>query len=1061
MNNLQCSPASPCCANKHFPPFYFLFFLLLTSLSFFPSVLIAQQQRQISGTVSDDAGERLRGVTVGVKNRAASTQTDSVGRFRIEAPDGATLVFTYIGKQTRELQLGNANNYPVVLANDSKSLEEVIVSTGYMTQRKVDVTGAISVVNRNDFVKTPSANVMRSLQGKVPGLLIGTDGNPAENVGIQIRGISSIGNSAPTLIVLDGQPVNINLRDINPNDIESMQVLKDAASASIYGSRAAGGVILINTRKGRKGVTSVTYDGYVGVSQITGIPKMMSSEDYGRGLWQATVNDGDDPTAIQIYSYDWGFDQNGVPVLNGITPREWLNEAQTMPSSNTNWFEAGTRNGLQQNHQLTISGGGERMTSLFSLNYYNNQGTQLTSFFRRLAARFNNDYELIKGRVTIGENLTLTNLRLRDVNSTYGFLVMPPNIPVYANDGSWGGVAMPLGMDDYNNPVRQLKIGEDNIPNFVKVLGTAYINAKILNNLTFRSQFGIDYSMWYERRIDRAWEEAGGKSFDINGVTQVNYHNIGQTWTNTLTYNLKFGENRFDILGGIETYKFLNENMEGYRSGLLLETRDYAYLSGATGENRRFSGGSDNNQNRNLVSYFGKINYSFAGKYLLSGTIRRDGASVFGENKRFGTFPAVSAGWRINSEKFMKRYDWIDELKLRASWGQNGNSAPLGMGKLVTIYLPDVNGTSYPIAGNPSGSIPSGYIRSSVGNADLQWETTTQIDFGVDFSLFNNKVSGSFDWFNKKTANILFLPPYIAAMGEGAYRWVNAADMTNKGIEVLLSYGNSSRDFSYRLTLNASTYRNKVISLPDNVRYAYGGNGLLDDILGRPLNSYYGLVADGIFKTQEEVDNSPQQSGKGVGRIRYRDLDGDGSINEIYDKTWLGSRDPDLMAGLNVELTYKNFDLTFFIQGFFGNEMYNNWKEMSDFWNISVQNDRNHPYRLTGAWTPNNPNADIPALSRRDANGEKRLSSYYIENGSYIKMRTLDIGYNFPDRIASKMGMTRLRLYISGQNLFLLKKNWGKDKFTGLDPEFREPTVNDGFRYPMPRVGYFGVNVSF
>ena len=328
--------------------FLFSFFLLLTSLSFSPLDLIAQQARQISGTVSDDAGERLPGVTVSVKNQAASTQSDSTGRFRIQAPTGATLVFTYVGKQTRELQVGNANNYPVVLAGDSKSLEEVIVSTGYMTQRKVDVTGAISVVNRNDFVKTPSANVMRSLQGKVPGLLIGTDGNPAENVGIQIRGITSIGNAAPTLIVLDGQPVNINLRDINPNDIESMQVLKDAASASIYGSRAAGGVILINTRKGRKGITSVTYDGYVGVSQITGIPKMMSSEDYGRGLWQATVNDGDDPSASKFIV------MTGVTIamvfqyLNGITPREWLNEAQTMPSPNTNWFEAGTRDGCNR-----------------------------------------------------------------------------------------------------------------------------------------------------------------------------------------------------------------------------------------------------------------------------------------------------------------------------------------------------------------------------------------------------------------------------------------------------------------------------------------------------------------------------------------------------------------------------------------------------------------------------------------------------------------------------------------------------------------------------------------
>ena len=1054
MNNLQCSTAPPCCANKHFLPFSFFVFLLLTLLSLVPSGLIAQQPRQVIGTVSDDAGERLSGVTVGVKNSSNSTQTDSLGRFQLTVgSNDKTLVFTYVGKKRREMSIASSRQYNAVLESDSKTLEEVIVSTGYMTQRKADLTGAITVINRSDFVKTPSSNVMRSLQGKVPGVMITTDGNPAENVGVRVRGITSL-NSSDALIVLDGQPVTINLRDINPNDIESIQILKDAASASIYGSRAAGGVILVNTRKGRRGETRVTYEGYVGASKITGVPDMLSGEEYGRQIWQATVNDGDDPSAaIQIYNYDWGFDRNGIAVLNGITPREWLNESQTMPSANTNWFDKGTRTGLQQNHQLTIMGGGERLTSLFSLNYYNNEGTQITSFFKRIAARFNNDYQLVKGKVSIGENLTITNLKMRDVNSTYAFLVMPPNIPVYANDGEWGGVAMNLNMDDFGNPIRDLELNKDNKPNFLKVLGTAYLEAKILNNLSFKSQFGIDYSMWYERNIQRKWTEAGGKFNEINGVTQVNWHNVGQTWTNTLTYNLKFGQNNFDILAGIENYKFQNEEVRIYKDGLEIEDREYAFPSTASGERNQFGGGGDA---RTLLSYFGKVNYSFAGKYLLSATIRRDGASVFGENNRFGTFPAFSAGWRISDENFMKHVDFITDLKFRASYGQNGNSAPLVAGKLVNVYAVDVNGTSYPINGNSTGSIPSGFARRSIGNPNLKWETTTQLNFGMDFGLFDNKLTGSFDWFNKKTNDMLFEPPYIGALGEGGFRWVNAADMSNKGFELVLSYGNTKGKFTYRFTTNLSMYENKIQDLPENVKYSYGGNGLLDNVLGRPLNSMYGFVADGIFQNQDEVDNSAEQPGKSVGRIRYKDLDGDGVINDIFDRTWIGVSDPDLMAGLNMEFRYGAFDATIFVQGLFGNDVNTyGWKELSDFWNIGVQNDRNHPKRILSAWTPSNPNTTIPMLSRRDANNEKRFSSYYVENGSYVKVRTIDIGFNFPQRLIDRWEMSRLRVYVSGQNLINFKKNWGSDQFTAGDPE------NPGTGYPLPMTAIFGVNVTF
>lgn len=1014
-------------------------------------LLLNPRQDNVSGKVVDENGLPLPGVSVRIKGSQAGTSTDENGAFSLGASQGDVLEFSFIGYKSRELTVGSEPTLHVALEPDRASLEEVVV-TGYMTQRKADLTGAISVISRDDFVKTPSANVLRSLQGKIPGVYITTDGNPAENVGVQVRGITSL-NSSPPLIVLDGQPVSINLRDINPNDIESIQFLRDAASASIYGSRAAGGVILVNTRKGKKGPARVMYESYVGISKITGVPDMLSAEEYGRALWQATVNDGDDPnTAIQIYDYDWSYNGDGVPVLNSVTPLEWLNEEQTMPSSNTNWFEAGTRTGIQQNHQLTISGGSERLSSLFSLNYYNNQGTQITSFFRRLAARFNNEYELIEGRLTIGENLTLTNLKMREVNSTYGFLVMPPNIPVYDLNGGWGGVAMPLGMDDFANPVRGLIINEDNTPNFMKVLGTAYANLKILDNLSLKTQFGLDYSMWYDRTIQHKWEEAGGKSNPINGVTQNGWQNLGRTWTNTLTYNLELDEHRIDVLGGMETYRFVDESYRGYREDILLEERDYAYLSTATGDRRDLVGGGGEEA---LLSYFGKINYAFASKYLFSATLRYDGASVFGENNRFGTFPAFSAGWRLSEEPFMQNVAFVSDLKLRASWGQNGNSDPLSAGLLVDIYVTDVNGTSYAIGGNATGSIPSGYRRNSLGNPDLKWETTTQTNIGLDFGLFGNKLMGSLDWFNKQTSDMLFAPPYIAALGEGGYRWVNAADMTNKGFELALMWAESRDDFSYSMTANLSGYKNEINSLPENVRYAYGGNGLLDDILGRPMNSYYGLVADGIFKTQEEVDNAPRQPGKGVGRIRYKDLDGDGTINETYDRTWIGVNNPNLLAGLNFAASYKQFDLTVFMQGVFGIDVRNYWKELSDFWNIGVQNDRNHPSRILDAWSPLNPDSDIPAMSRRDANGEKRLSSYFIENGSYVKLRTVDLGYTFPAGVIERLSLSRLRIYVSAQNVFTLKKTWGDDQFTGGDPE------NPGTGYPLPFNAFFGVNVTF
>ena len=1046
---------------KHFN--YYFAFLSILSVFFFiccmDSAFAANdnqsvtQKRAVTGVVTEkETGSALIGVSVYVKGTSSGIVTDVDGKYLINVESNtAVVVFTYLGKKTTEVTVGDQKTINVQMENDENALQEVVVQTGYMTQKKADLTGSLALADAKDIEKNPLANVMKSLQGKLPGVYITSDGNPAENVNIQIRGITSV-NAASPLIVVDGQPVNINFRDINTLDIESIQVLKDAASASIYGSRAASGVILIETKKGKKGALSVNYNCSVGISELQNKPKMLNTAQYGRAIWQATVNDGDDPaTSARMYTFDWNRDANGIPMLKSATPVEWLNSAKTMPSANTDWWNEMTQTGVSTNQQLTVSSGGEKSRSLFSLNYYDNQGTIIYSFFKRYSARMNSDYDLIKDRLKIGESFTVSYLTYNPNSDNYDAIIEPSIIPVHTTDGGWGGTAKELGMDDYNNPVRSVTINKDNNYYFMKALGSAYLDLAILKNLHLKTQFGVDYSDAYNRFVDKSWIEGGGQVNTQNGVDNSQNHTISYTWTNTLTYNFLKGKHNLDFLLGQEMDHYLNDGFESYRSGIYLETRDFGYLSAATGDIRTQNGWGDESS---LLSYFAKANYSFASKYLLSATLRYDGSSKFGKNNRFGTFPAFSGGWRIKNESFLEPVNWLSDLKIRASWGLNGNSN-IPSTALINIYGTSYDQTSYAIAGNENGTLYSGYYKLSTGNPNLKWEATSQTNLGFDFGCFKQQLSGSFDYFIKKTNDMLYQPPYIGSLGEGGYQYINAADLKNTGVELLLSYSNNAKsDFQYTITLNASSFKNEVVSLPENVKNSYG-NGLLDGIIGRPLNSMYGLVADGLFTTKEEVDNSAEQQGKGLGRIRYKDLDGDGQINPTYDRTWIGVSDPDFLAGLNFECRYKGFDFSLFFDGVFGSQVYDQWKVYSDFWNTTVQNDKNHPIRIMDAWSLTNPNSTIPALSRRDENAEAQLSTYYIENGSYIKLRTTELGYNIPKRVLSKIYAQNLRIYCQGSNLLTLKKTWGADRFTGPDPE------NPDYAYRIPLSLTFGINVTF
>lgn len=1015
------------------------------------------QDKIVKGTVTEkETGTPIAGVSVSVKGGDAGTVTSSTGQYEIRVvSDDAVLVFTHAGKIQEERAVAGLLVIDVAMENDVALMEEVYV--GYMVQRKKDLTGAISLATGSDIAKNPSANAMKSLQGKLAGVHITTNGgNPAEGVNVQIRGLSSLSGSVRPLIVLDGMPTeNLNLRDINAADIESIQVLKDAASASIYGARASGGVILIQTRKAKIGQTKVEYSGSYAISKVVQRPTLMNAEQYGEAMFRAYAYDEQvyktPMTLPATYDFTWHRDADGRAVLDAVKPAEFLNADKTVRGSNTNWLDEILQPAALTEHQVTVSKGTDRSKSLFSLGYFNNQGTQIHTFFRKYSIRTNTEYSLLNNRLKVGENLAISYLQYRDANETRWALINPPAVPVYDINGNWAGAA---GFDDFTNPVRVLTDNKDNINHFVKIIGNVFADLDIWKGISARSQFGIDYGNAYNRTLDKEWSETGARNSNgENYVGNGQSHSLSYVWTNTLSYNLNKGKHSFNAVGGIEYTRFVQEGFSARREGVYLEDRNFAHLGVTTGE--KYSLGSSADEYV-YYSLFAKANYAFDQRYLLSATLRRDGSSLFGVNHRYAVFPAFSAGWRISQENFMKDVDFISDLKIRGSWGANGSVQGLPRGYTSTPFTTDYFGTSYPIEGNETGALYSGYRRTWLGNPDLKWETTTQTDLGIDFSLFNYRLSGSFDYYFKKTSDILVQTPYIAAMGEGGEPWINGADMNNRGIEIELGYrSNPEHTFQYGVSANVGTYKTEIVSIPQNVINKYPGNGKEDNVIGRSPNVVYGLVADGIFKTQAEVDAHAEQTGKAIGRIRYKDLDGNGKIEELNDRDYIGVLDPKFFGGITFNFNYQNFDLNIFFQGVFGNKVVNTWKYESDLWNVSVPAHKNHPVRLLGGWYFDNQNADIPAISNSNQNAEARMSSYFVENGSYLKLRNIELGYTLPKRILGQMRAQQFRLYASARNVLTMKKSGGKDGFTSFDPEM------PNYGYLTPAFYTFGLNVTF
>ncbi|MEI6950719.1 TonB-dependent receptor [Paraflavisolibacter sp. H34] len=1033
---------------------------MMLAVSLFATGVWAQEQKITGTIINKNTGEPIPGVTI--KGAKASALSAPDGSFTIAVKQGETLTFSYVGFAAHSLKAAaGLSALKVELEVKPNSLDAVVV-TGYTRERKKDMTGAVAVVDVDDMRKQATANPIKGLQGQVAGMVVTSNGAPGGPATVRIRGVGTLNNNDP-LLIIDGVPSKGGMHELNPADIETMQVLKDASSASIYGSRAANGVIVITTKRGKAGRLSVKANAYTSVSDYASKMEVLNAGGYGQALWQAAVNSGRDPNSNNVaYRFDWDVDANGTPVLKKIILPEYLDGGKTLKTADTDWFREVARKGVIQNYDLNVSNGNEKGSYLLSLGYFDNKGIVKTTDFKRLSLRLNSDYKLLNNRLTIGQNLSVNRTRevvMADGGTLNLALQVLPVIPVRTADGKgWGG---PWGgMNDRQNPVRLLEDNKQNHYNFIRAFGNVYADLQLVKGLNFRTNYGLDFGDYYKRNLRKKYQ-SGYLQNDVNRLDIGESRSVKQNWSNTLNYVLNRGRHRADLLAGTEYFNQFETNFWASREGFDIEDPAYTYMDAGT--SKKDNGGGANEYS--LFSYFGKANYSYDGRYLASVTLRRDGSSRFGRNNRFGTFPAFSLGWRLSEEAFVKNSAVsrvLSDLKLRYGWGKTGNQE-IDNNAIYSIYLTDYaggdptwnisRGTAYDITGAGTGSLPSGYRKIQNGNDNLRWEASAMHNWGLDFGLWNNHLTGSAEYFIKTTDDILISPPYLAVLGEGGAQFVNGASMENRGFEFATTYnGKLGKDLSFSATANISTYRNKITRLPDAVINSYGGNGKEDNILGRPLGSFYGYIADGLFRSQKEVDDHAVQTGKGVGRLRYRDLDGNGEVdNGEHDRTWIGSPHPDFTYGLNLGVEYKNFDVSVLLQGVQGIDVVNEQKYATDFWSIQ-ETGSNKGLRLLNAYHPvTNPASTIPMLAYSDENRESRFSTYFVENGSYLKLRNAQLGYTFSKSLLQKVKIQNLRAYIGGDNLLLLMKS---KSFTGADPE------SPAYGYPNPRVFTAGINLS-
>jgi TonB-linked SusC/RagA family outer membrane protein len=1026
------------------------------------------QSRIITGTVSDNSSKPIDGVTIVVVESQKSTLSDANGKFRIAVENGQSVRFSYVGAKPILITItADTKALNVVFKDAENTLNEVVV-TGYTSERKKDLTGAVAVVDLAPVKNNSSGNTMQALQGRVAGLFIEKDGSANGSTSrILIRGANTLGNNNP-LYIIDGIPTTRPevFQNLSPSNIASVQVLKDASSESIYGSRASNGVIIVTTKNGGNTQDKVQFQFNNSTSfqsEKSSRFKMLNSADRGRALWQASVNDGQDPAAGygDIYAFNWNNDYNN-PVLSSVVPKPFVGGDPNTPAGDTDWQSVLYKTAVVYNNDFTAAIGNKN--SSLQINFGNIKNTGLVRFtkYGRTTGSINAITHAFNNKAAFGVNLKITNsnetLTTRDLggaSTTFLAVTLAPTIPVYQKDGVTYAGESGAGYSDRNNPLHMQDLAKWNNANRLNTFGNVFLEIQPIKNLYFKSNFGADNSTYLSKVITPTFTE-GALNRTTNSLFFDQNHYLSTTLSNTIRYNYDLNaNNHFKILVGTEYIKTFTDFQTTLKQGYAIQTEDYFTLDAGTG-NTIVTGRSTGNS---LFSQFGRLDYNYASKYLVSVTVRRDGSSRFGANNQYGIFPAASIGWKIDQEGFMKSSTIFSELKLRAGIGRVGNQE---IGDLSRYALYDTRygtsqnqltpgfweqymnvGTAYSLSGANTGSLPSGFVQTQAENPALKWETTDEINAGLDFAILNDRISGSFDYFTRKTTGILITPPIASALGEGQSKTINGASKTNKGWEFLVTYhGQQSGDFNYNVTLNFSHFRDKITDLPENVRPAYPGN-IANTIIGHSQFDIFGYKTNGLFQSQAEVDAAPTQIGAGPGRIRYVDVNQDGKI-DANDQTWIGTTLPSLECGARIDLTYKKFDLSIFGSGVAGRKGF----DVYTLYNNLMHSRENVGPGVFDGWTPQHTNTNVPALTLKDNNNEGRTSDYFIVNTSYFKLRNIQIGYT----ITPKAVFTRLRVFAMAENVFTLKnKNY-------LSPD---PERIDLDPVPIPRVFSFGVNASF
>lgn len=991
--------------------------LILTLL--FTLHLSAQNKRTITGTILDEKGESIIGASVAVKGTANGTITDIDGKFSLDVNENDILAITYVGFLAQEIPVTGKSNLQITLKENAEMLDEIVV-VGYGVMRKRDLTGAVSSIDSKSMQDKPVANIGEALQGRASGVQIINSGAPGSNVSIRIRGISTINNSEP-LLVIDGVPTDLSLNALNMDDVQTVDVLKDASATAIYGSRGANGVVIITTKKGKSGDGVVSFSANWGIQNATSMPDMLNASQFAS------------------YHNDMIANYSGT---ENLMQRPDFADPTTL-GKGTDWMDELFRTSTIQNYSVSYSGGTDKSNYYVSAGILDQEGVVTDTSYKRYTVQFNGESK-VKPWLKLDNNVTLSHdAKKQGSYSIRDAMAAQPTQPVYNEDGTYSGPGNPAyWYGDIKNPLGNAKVNSQTTKGY-NLLGNIFAEINFFDKVTFKTLGGIDFKFWDKENFS--------PKYDWKPISQPESYRYEESnksltylWDNTLTYIDTFNENHhLNVMIGSSAQNNVYNKMNASVQGFLSDKNNQL----SNGLNQPTVGGTKNDWA--LLSFMGRVNYNYTDKYLLTLTVRRDGSSRFSKDNRWGTFPSVAAAWRLSEEAFYQKNKWVNDIKVRAGYGVTGNQ----WGINEYAYFTKLKTGQYVFNGTPVSTL----YPLVMPNPDVKWETVKQWNAGIDLSLIDQRINLSLDGYIKNTTDMLvpMAVPITTGYSDIYVPSINAGKVRNTGWELTISSRNLTGELEWNTDLNVSYNKNKVISMNEGVPLFTGDDINMTKVLvnaeGNPINSFYGYVTNGLFQNWDQVNNASIQvpGGTAPGDIRFSDLDNNGVIND-NDRTYIGNPTPEWSFSMNNSFAYKNFDLQIFLQGVAGNDIYN----ANRIWQEGMAVPQNQTAKVLDRWTGEGTSNSVPRAVYSDPNKNARHSSRFVEDGSYLRIKNLTLGYTLPQAISKKAYLQTVRMYMSCQNLYTMTK------YSGFDPEVGANGI-DLSTYPLTRTISFGVNVKF